>query len=85
MEYGMERWYMVAPQRFSVRKYDGEPSEEDLDALKEIAKSFSRNGVRIELGVDEKIFTPIFYGMARLRERRTMPRLSPEMIRIQEW
>lgn len=40
MEYGMERWYMVAPQRFSVRKYDGEPSEEDLDALKEIAKVF---------------------------------------------
>ena len=67
MEYGMERWYMVAPQRFSVRKYDGEPSEEDLDALKEIAKSFSRNGVRIELGVDEKIFTPIFLWYGKVK------------------
>lgn len=63
----MERWYSVANQRFSVRKYAGDPSEKDLLALKECAQMLSTMGVRIVIGKGEEVFSPLFLGFGKVK------------------
>ncbi len=57
MEQNMERWYNAVGQRFSVRKYGGAPSEEDMKSLWETANLLSVRGVRITLLRSETFFT----------------------------
>ncbi len=58
MQHNMERWYSATRQRLSVRRYAGEPADEDMNALREAAALLSVRGVRIELGMAESAFIP---------------------------
>lgn len=66
MERNMERWYNAVGQRFSVRKYQNAPSEEDFQSLQEAAALLSVRGVRIVLMKNDKFFAPTFFGGARI-------------------
>lgn len=65
--FNMERWYSVVNQRFSVRKYAGDPSEEDLQALKGCADMLSTMGVRIVIGKGAEVFSPLFLGFGKVK------------------
>ncbi len=67
MAFTMERWYSATKQRFAVRSYKGEPSQEEFDELKAQAKELSGRGVRIELGCDKHVFSPIIMGMGKVK------------------
>lgn len=66
MDYNMERWYMAVGQRFSMRRYSGEPSAEDLASLEKTAEMLSIRGVRIAIGFSDKVFSPMFLGMGKV-------------------
>lgn len=60
MTFNMERWHSATQARFSVRRYQAEPGEEELAALEEAAARISGRGVRILLGTDARLFKPMF-------------------------
>ncbi len=60
MTFNMERWHSATQARFSVRRYQAEPGEEELAALEEAAARISGRGVRILLGRDARLFKPMF-------------------------
>ncbi len=62
----MERWYNAVGQRFSVRKYESAPSEEDYASLEEFAALLSARNVRIQLMRNEKFFAPSFFSYGRI-------------------
>lgn len=59
MDGGMTKWYKAAQKRYSVRRYKQEPSLEDMLALESAAASLSVRGVRIAVGVEQKVFSGI--------------------------
>ena len=59
MDGGMTKWYKAAQKRYSVRRYEQEPSLEDMLALESAAASLSVRGVRIAVGVEQKVFSGI--------------------------
>lgn len=59
MNSGMTNWYKAAQKRYSVRKYKGEPSLENMLALESAAASLSVRGVRIAIGVEQKVFSGV--------------------------
>lgn len=59
MESTMERWYEAANKRVSVRKYTGSASRDELRVLKDAAKYFSTENVRIVVGKQEGVFNPL--------------------------
>lgn len=63
----MERWYNSVGQRFSVRKYAGDPSEEDWESLKQTAAMLSAKGVRIALGQARDAFLPNFLWLGKVK------------------
>jgi nitroreductase len=63
----MERWYAATGQRFSVRKYEAAPGEEDLTELKAQAKNISARSVRIAIGFNEKAFASVPLGKGRIK------------------
>lgn len=67
MSFNMERWYNAAGQRFSVRKYAGDPSDSDWESLKETAVMLSAKGVRIVLAQARSVFLSNFLGMGKVR------------------
>lgn len=67
MERNMERWYNAVGQRFSVRRYEGAPPEEDLMSLREAAALSSARGVRIELLRSENFFARSIFGYGRIQ------------------
>lgn len=67
MAFTMERWYQAAAQRFAVRKYAKEPTQEELAAIGEQAKGLSTRGVRIVLGEHQKAFSSMFMGSGRIK------------------
>lgn len=67
MAFRMERWYSATGQRCSIRKYDGEPDEQTLQALQAQAQALSTRGVRIVLGSDPKAFSSLFLGSGRIK------------------
>lgn len=64
MEHSMERWYMLAGQRFSVRKFAGQPQKDAIAELKAVARRLSCNGVRIVLKRNAAVFphSALWYG-----------------------
>ncbi|MCE5234631.1 MAG: nitroreductase family protein [Clostridiaceae bacterium] len=66
MERNMERWYNAVGQRFSVRKYAGAPSEEDMKSLFEVVSLLSARGVRIVLMRSESFFAKPLLGQGRI-------------------
>ncbi len=66
LERNMERWYNAVGQRFSVRKYEGAPSEEDMKALWEAAELLSARGVRITLLRNEAFFARSLFNYGRI-------------------
>ncbi|MDL2235354.1 nitroreductase family protein [Christensenellaceae bacterium OttesenSCG-928-L17] len=56
MAFTMERWHSAVGQRFSVRKYQGDPSSEELEQLFEKAKQLSVRGVRIVVAQAPRVF-----------------------------
>jgi len=67
MAFTMERWHSAVGQRFAVRKYRGEPEEQELAALRNQAGQLSARGVRIVLAHEPKAFAPILMGAGRVR------------------
>lgn len=59
MAFTMERWHSAVGQRFSVRKYKGEPGEKELKEIKRQADALSAHNVRIVLGYDQKVFVSV--------------------------
>jgi hypothetical protein len=59
MDSGMTNWYKAAQKRYSVRRYRQEPSLEDMLALESAAASLSVRGVRIAVGIEQKVFSGI--------------------------
>ena len=59
MDGGMTKWYKAAQKRYSVRRYKQGPSLEDMLALESAAASLSVRGVRIAVGVEQKVFSGI--------------------------
>lgn len=58
MDLRMERWYSATGQRFSVRKYSGMPSDDELSMLGETSRLLSAKGVRVAIGADKRVFSP---------------------------
>ena len=56
MAFTMERWHSAVGQRFSVRKYQGDPNSEELEQLFEQARQLSIRGVRIVVAQAPKVF-----------------------------
>ncbi|OQB25260.1 MAG: Nitroreductase family protein [Firmicutes bacterium ADurb.Bin182] len=67
MEFLMERWYMAAGQRFSVRKYSDSPSGEDIRSLLKTAKMLEVSNMRVAIGFCERIFSSLFMGLGRIK------------------
>lgn len=65
MDLRMERWYSATGQRFSVRKYNGIPSDDELCTLEDTARLLSAKGVRIVLGTDKHVFTSNLFTYGR--------------------
>lgn len=63
----MERWYSVVNQRFSVRKYAGDPDAKDMQSLQECAEMLSAMGVRIVIARGENVFSPLFLGFGKVK------------------
>ena len=57
MDGGMTKWYKAAEKRYSVRRYSQEPSLEDMLSLESTAAALSVRGVRIAVGVEQKVFS----------------------------
>ena len=66
MDGGMTKWYKAAQKRYSVRRYKQEPSLEDMLALESAAASLSVRGVRIAVGVEQKVFSGILGSRKRI-------------------
>ena len=66
MAYNMERWHSAVQARFSVRRYEGPPAPEELEALAQAAERIGGGGVRILLGQGEDIFRPLFLNYGRI-------------------
>lgn len=56
MKHCMERWYNAVGQRFSVRRYRSDPSEEDMELLKKAADMLSVEDARIFIGQSDLVF-----------------------------
>lgn len=67
MSFTMERWHSAAGQRFAVRKYREEPTEEEIETLRAQADALSARGVRIVLAHDSRAFSPILLGAGRVK------------------
>lgn len=67
MAFTMERWHSAAGQRFSVRKYTGGPTGEELLALQAQADLISSPDMRIVIGQNEKAFAPVLFGTGRVK------------------
>lgn len=65
MDLRMERWYSATGQRFSVRKYSGRPSADELDTLKSTAQLLSTKGVRVALGEGKEVFSSNLFTYGR--------------------
>lgn len=70
MAFQMERWYSAVSGRFAVRKYAGDPTQEELAALDACAAQLSTGGVRIIIAQSDKVFAPILFGMGRVTGTR---------------
>ena len=70
MDFNMERWYASVGQRFSMRKYGGNPPKEDLDSLRETAAMLSVRNLRIAIGVGEHVFSSQFLGIGKVKGTR---------------
>jgi glutaredoxin 3 len=75
LDHSMVRWHEAAKTRFSVRKYIGDPSEQDLDSLKATAELLRARGVveieKIRIDLDPAHLDE----MMQITGRRTVPQI----------
>lgn len=59
MDNTMERWYNAIKKRVSIRRYTGDPTKEEFEALKEAAKYLSCPQARIVVRRKSGVFDPL--------------------------
>ncbi|MDO4567951.1 MAG: nitroreductase family protein [Clostridia bacterium] len=62
----LERWYLFASQRCSIRKYRSSPISADIEELETFARSISAGGVRIVISKNRDVFSPIFLAFGKI-------------------
>jgi len=78
LDSNMDRWYEAVSARFSVRKYCGDPSEQDLSSLISTAELLCAHGVRIEIHSSEDVFRPMFLWYGKIKGTKTFAALICE-------